>query len=861
MSLNGIDQIVAKAAPPPERADASRFQPVATDAGSFERRRARLIQAFGSEAQLAAHARSLGLAPDEWLNRFRDVRLSGARPDWAETFCGLYECLAETPDQPPDQPPVQASGQTSGQIGSQVRDWARAAVVAAWPQALPRGPNALDLPLDSLIYRLNNVAAPCVHTARQLRLRETWPERFRRHPALAYVFGRCTADWRDDLLRIARCAAHDRGLIARALFDGDDPGRLVGITPILGDPHAGARSVAFLDFERGRVVYKPKDLRVVTAVGEIVRALDEPAMAANEIHTRDGYAWERFYEPRPLAERADADVFFGALGGWQALLQVLSGTDFWFDNLLADGATPRFIDFETAVQPMMPWPHGLVRLGGRDGDLLRLAPSNIGILPFPWPLRDGDDATDLGCLARPGEHRTPLNSLEPGKLFSWSEDRFAPHDGDGAPVDVGEHFAAFEAGHERVARAFAEPKFQARVEQVLQHYREAPVRVILIDTWSCYRAINRSCVPPRLSDSVWREIDLHNILRNWPDIRGEIREAAVRDLRRLDIPLFSARLGSRDLFGVGGERERDYFERDAIAHARERMRTFAGIARDEHRAWLRSGFSLRYDNPPRCAATTTAPAAAAEDLLAWADEIASDVVRRAARDENGAPAWIGLVHNVFTDARVIGPMEFDVLSGRAGLGWTLLELAACLERGDLAELARETLAGAARDYLKNIEHRLFFGAGFAVGGGGLVAALAQVAELRPLALEVFEAASQREIWMKSGEDYVSGLAGWREAARAVGRPAASVHGAARPYAPSARPRLAHWLATPRHRLAPLCPDRHAAACRRLDRERHDSWFAASWLDDRHNSSGIDGVPALALAFARLAESPAAAKST
>ena len=840
MNNDHVDAVIAKAAPPPERADTARFEPLATDADSFARRRAGLIQAFGSEARLAAHARSLGLAPDAWLERFRDVRPCGARPDWAETFCDLYELLAAGADK----------------IGPRVRAFARAEIEAAWPRALPRGADALDKPLEALLYRLNGAAAPCLYSERHLGVRQTWGTRFRRHPALAYVFGRCMRDWCDDLIRIARCAARDREFIARAFFDGADPGLLVGITPGLGDPHAGNRSVAFLDFERGRVVYKPKDLRVVAALNEIVRALDQPGLAPNELHARDGYAWERYYESHALAARADADVFFGALGGWLALLQVLGGTDFWFDNLLADAATPRFIDFETAVQPMMPWPYGLVRLGGEGDELLRLSPSGVGILPFPWPLGDGCDVTDIGCLVRPGEHRTPLSDPVRGEFYSWKEDRFAPRDGAGAPVDAGDHFAAFEAGHERVARALADPEFQARVVRVLQRYRDAPVRVILMDTWSCYRTLHRSCAPPRISDGVWREIDLHRVIDGWPLLRGEAREAAVRDLRRLDVPLFQARLGSRDLLGVGGECERGFFERDAVAYTRKRMRTFARIARDEHVAWLRSGFSLRYKNPARCAPSKTAPAATAEDLLAWADEIASDVARRAVRDEHGEPTWIGLVHDVFRDARIISPVAFDLLSGRAGLGWALLELSNRLARPDLAALARETLTGAAREYLRHVGHFLPFGAGYVVGAGGLVAALSQAEELRPLALEVFEAASRREVWMHSGDDYISGLAGWDEAARAAGRETPSVHGTARPYAPSARARLAHWTTPRPERLAPLCSDRIAAACRRLDRERHGSWFAAGWLDDRHNVSGIDGVPALAVAFARMAASPA-----
>ena len=836
-----LEEIIARAAPPPERVDARRFEPAPTDPDSLARRHAALLEAFGSEAALAAHAEALDLTADAWRGRFRNVRLAGPPPDWAETFLAVHECLREAPER----------------FGTELADWMRADLEAGWPAGLARAPEAFDGPLDKLRARMNGIAFGSLHADRKLGIKRTWPERFRRHPALAYVFGRTLRDWRDDLLLIAGRAAADRPLLARELFGGDDPGDLRGLTLGLGDPHAGGRSVAFLDFARGRVVYKPKDLRIAGLVGELARALNMPGVEATAIVLRDGYAWEPAYEARPLGSPGEAAGFYRALGGWQALLQVLGGNDFWLDNLLADGATPRFVDYETAVQPDAPWPEGAASLPDGVAARLRLLPGATGIMPYLWPVGDGADPTDIGCLARPGRHRSPLVDLEQGGAFSWQASAFAPHDAEGAPQDAAEHYAAFEAGHDQAARILAAPAFGARLEELLRGCADAPARSIRIDTWSCYRCINRSCAPPRIADSVWREIDLHHLLRNWPDLRGEAREAAVRDLRRLDVPLYQVRLGGRDLLGTGGERVAGFFELDAITATRRRHRDFAALGDSERRAWLRSSFALRPGNPPRRRPSPpTQPAASPADLLDWAAEIAAFVERLAVRDGRGAPGWLGVVEDVHSGVRMLGMLAWDVLSGRAGLAWALRDLAHPLGRPGLAALARETLAGAARDYLDNLAYGGPDGAGFGTGAGGLVAALAGDEELRPLTLEVHDRAAEQQVWMRSGADYVSGLEGWREAARALGRPEPDRHGPARPYAPSMRPRLAHWLeaqAPPRPRTAPLCDDRRAAAARRLDRDRHGTWFAAAWLDDRHNLSGVDGLPALALDFVRLAQ--------
>ena len=830
--------IIARAAPPPERVGDGPFEPVATDAAAWARRRARLSAAFGSPERLAVHADALGLAPEAWLDRFRDVRLVGPPPDWAHAFGAVFERLSD-----------------GAAPYAEVRRWAGAEAVARWPADLPRGPDALEGPLDHLAGRLGMALQPTLYVEAGLRTSGEWAARFQRSPALAYAVGRIVADWLNDVETIAARAAADRAVLSRAAFEGADPGRLTGIECGLGDPHAGGRSVAVLRFERGPVVYKPKDLRVADAVGEIAGLLSDAGLAPPGRVSCDGYAWERLCEAHTLSDQSEADAFFRSLGGWLALLQPLGAIDFWFDNLIAEGATPRFVDFETAVQPplqpLQPL-HGPRALSGCAGAVLEASPLGAGILPAPFPLRDGEDPTDIGCMARPGEHRMPLSALGRSETMSWHEDRFAPRLVGGASADAADHFEAFEEGYFRTADALASPTLSARVVETLRAAGDAPVRIICIDTWTCYRAINASLAPRHLADGVWREIALHATLRDRAEMVGALREAAVRDLRRLDIPLFQTRLSSRDLSGCEGECRPGFFELDAVSATRERLRTLATLSRDERAAWLRSGFGLRAGNPPwRSPSRAALAPARPDDLLAWADEIATGIVRHAVNDGGGRPTWIGRYHDVFTGVQGVGPLGFDILSGRAGLALALHELARRLNRRDLSGLASDSLSGTAQDYLDRIEFNLTFGAGYVVGGGGLIAALAQDPDLYGLAEEVFREASSREIWLRSGGDYVSGLAGWREAVKALDGTAPSEHGTGRAYAPSARTRLARWLAE--ENTTPLCTDRRAAARLRHDRDRHGSWFAALWLDDRHHLSGIDGMPALALAFARLAE--------
>ena len=832
-----LEEIIARAVPPPERIDREVFEPAFTAPDAMERRRRGLVRAFGSTEALDAHARALGLTPQAWIDRFADVRLIGPDPDWARALRAVAERLS-------DVPPEFAA----------VRAWARDSALAEWPEAVPLGPDALEGPLDYLASRLGVVLRPVRHVEQRLGVRTTWQARLGRSAALAFAMGRVVADWIDDLSTMAKRAAADRELLSKALFGGENPGALLRIEAGLGDSHAGGRSVAILHFDHGAVVYKAKDLRIAVIVGDIVSRLECAGMVGPSLLVRDGYAWEPAHETAPLPAREDADAFFGALGGWLALLQALGGYDFWFDNLIANGRTPCFVDFETAVQPSFDWLRDS-RLPTDEAadELFTVLPTGAGILPFLYAIGDGGEPTDMGCVTRPGSHALPNLDMGADGLVSWSESRFAPRLPGGEPVDAADHFDAFEDGYFRVARALADRRRQESIVESLRQVPDAPVRVILVDTWTCYRMVNQSLLPRCLSDGVWREIALHATITSTGRVgAGELREAAARDLRRIDIPLFHARLGSRDLFGVCGERRREVCWRDAISATRRRLGLLARRPQDERTALLRSGFGLRAGNPAwRTPTRTGSSPARPEDLLAWADEIASGIAPLTVRDSGGGPTWIGLTLDVFTGLRTLGRLGFDLLSGRAGIVRALLELARRLGRPELASLAREAAEAAARDYMEVISAYDRSCAGHAVGVGGLVTVLAADPELRPLAVRIFRHASERRVWMRSGGDFVSGVAGWRRATRALGESAPSVHGVARPYAPSARPRLARWLEP--ESAVPLCADHLAAARLRQDLSRHGSWFAESWLDDRHNLSGVDGVPALAVRFARLAD--------
>ncbi len=831
--------IIARAAPPQERLYSGSFEPVETESKFVRGREEKLFEAFGSRDGVATHAERLGISLDDYLLGFRDARLVGELPDWGRAFCGIHKRLGDTGD----------AGLPA------IIDWMRSYIEARWPEGMPHGPEALSGPLNVLARSFEMLTYSRRSYEHMLGIQEiSWGRRFEQSPVLAFVIGQLVSNWRKHLLFMLRAAAKDRPVLANHFFNGEDPGELIAIDSALGDPHAGGQSVSILRFSRGGVVFKSKDLRLAWAMGRVAKLLSRSELTAPKVVLRGRYAWENLVEANPILENREAENFYRSLGGWLGVLHYLGAMDFWFDNLLADGETPRFVDFETLIQPEVPWPEGVTRLTPEAERRYQfdLRMGAVGILPFVFPTREGEDPCDLGCVSKPGRHPLPVKYPDrSGETATWLCEAFAPRFPDGQHADISGHFDSFEAGYLQALDDLSLPKVRKRILEIFEEIDDAPVRMILIDTWTCYRIIQESMLPSVLSDSVWREIRLHRYLNKFPLVSGEIREAASRDLRCMDIPLFVTRPNSRDIWGTRGERKRDFFPASALESIRRNEHFFRPGGGQQSREVLRTLLSQRQSLPPRLKTDASAASPAKpDDLLEWAEEIGSEICDLAVRNVYGHPNWISLTHNIFSGVRFFAPMAFDVLSGRSGLASALIDLGDRLGRSEWTTLGVEALAGAADDYVRHIESGIEHGAGHAVGAGGLVLTLSKRSCLREHALRVYEVASDRKVWMYSGGDYAGGLEGWREAVMAIGEAPPENHGRPRPYAPSALPRLARWI-DPAGAVS-ICRDRRAATSMRKSRDGYGTWFADRWIDHRHDLSGIDGIPALANVFVTLA---------
>ncbi|MFD1076412.1 type 2 lanthipeptide synthetase LanM family protein [Longispora fulva] len=396
------------------------------------------------------------------------------------------------------------------------------------------------------------------------------------YPVLARLLVQATDNAVDAFVELVDRWRADRPAVVAGLFGGVDPGPCVAVDTGAGDAHRGGRSVAVLRFADGRkLVYKPRSLAVHARFHGLVRWLNtktdptgtgEPAPPAAadpgrldlltpDILDRGTHGWAAFVEHRSLP--GAPGPYYRRLGALLALVYALDGVDFHMENLIACGDQPVLVDLETLFHP----PHrtgsvsetGLLPLAGLDLSGLG------GAEGTPYP-------TESAVLAEPGTDGMRIDR----RTLRTRGARNRPLAG-GVPVDArafsADLLAGFRLGYTTLVASRDE--FLAR----LADFADDEIRVVIRPTQTYAMLLDESTHPDVLRDALDRDRILDHL---WARSTGDpLREGLIHhELRELwagDVPVFTSRPGSRDLFTGVGARVRDVYPVPHLARVSQKI--------------------------------------------------------------------------------------------------------------------------------------------------------------------------------------------------------------------------------------------------------------------------------------------------
>jgi type 2 lantibiotic biosynthesis protein LanM len=529
-----------------------------------------------------------------------------------------------------------------------------------------------------------------------------------------------------------------------------DPGPLTEVAIGAGDRHRGGRTVCLLTFAGGwRLVYKPRPMAIAAHFQELLGWLNghgfAPEFRRLGVLAREGYGWMEFAAPSPCATRDEVRRFYQRMGGYLALLYALDASDVHYENLVAAGEQPLLVDLESIVQPRVP-PRPDTGADWIANQILGESVLRIGLLPQRfWGGAGG--GVDLSGLGSPDGQLTPDRypyweargtdemQLQRQQLpMSAAENRPAL---DGREIDVNDYVEELIDGFTRLYRRLRTHRGELLAAGgPIARMAEDEVRAILRPTRAYALLLQESFHPFLLRDALERDRHFDHLwlgVAESPAVEPVV-VAEQRELLAGDIPLFTSRLGSRDLEGAGGARWPGFFERSGLELVQQRLAALGEEDLAKQVWFIRASLAAHRANLVGAedeygpAAELSAAAGTATDtdrLLAAAVAVGDRLETLALRGAEDA-TWIGLRSLLGRDWH-LRPLGSDLYSGLPGVAVFLAYLAEITGEERFRRLARAGWRTLWREW-ETLRGILTSVGGFD-GWGGLLWALSHLGRL------------------------------------------------------------------------------------------------------------------------------------
>jgi type 2 lantibiotic biosynthesis protein LanM len=491
----------------------------------------------------------------------------------------------------------------------------------------------------------------------------------------------------------------DRGEIRGLFGTTGDVERIIAVDGEgpLSDPHDCGRTVLILELNadkgKGKVVYKPRAHAFEVAFNDVLTELNDLGAPHRwytlKILARPRYAWVEYAGDVACSSADEVRGFYRAAGAQLFIIALLGANDCHFENVVAHGEHPIFVDMETL----------LVRNRGSERAVL----IRSGFLPHWQCHRSSAVHANIGGLASVAGQvvqKVRWSDLHRDTMHVGLVDE-SLQGGRNLPLLGGERIAADPYAVE-IADGFTETyrffiRERERVRAALGRLRGVPSRWISRATADYYELLHESVAPAHLRSGIDWSIEVDrlsaaffgsaNALANWEAFTEE-RLA----LERLDIPYFTTRSDSTALF----VEDREVLEwADSTTAFGDLMSRLDNLSEDDL-AFQAEIIAVSFDAPMNRNGLKRNDRSAPVDgdFIGEAKRIGDEIVSRAIPDVDGL-TWVGLSFE-HGDVRQLDLLGGSFYKGRRGIALFLAALAAETGESHYADAARAAARYAGR---------------------------------------------------------------------------------------------------------------------------------------------------------------------
>jgi type 2 lantibiotic biosynthesis protein LanM len=567
------------------------------------------------------------------------------------------------------------------------------------------------------------------------------------YPVLARQIKICIDHWMQFSLEFLRHLCADWSDICKLFSPENQLGVLIDLQGSAGDSHHGGRSVLIAKFSSGlQIVYKPRTLAVDVHFQELLTWLNDrgthPPFQTLKILQRDDYGWVEFVSAAGCNTKAEIERFYERQGGYLALLYALQATDFHSENLIAAGEHPILIDLEALFHPHFE------RVELVKSDLLaykKIAFSvlSIGLLPQRVYGNAEYEGVDLSGLGSAQGQLTPYRALylagQGTDEMSLKRKRVEMPENQNRPTCNGEEINVLDytdsliTGFTNIYRLLLNHRDDLLAENgILARFSEDYVRAIIRSTYIYSLLLTEGFHPDVLRNALDRD---RLFDRLWLGVAQEphltkVMAAERQDLWEGDVPLFTTRPNSRDLWTSSGERITDFFAESSMASVKRRFQQLDEADLTQQLWFIRASLTtlVRVGEQRQQTNYSVIPVehqASSEQLLIAAQAIGDRLETLALSSEQDAN-WIGLQLTP-QETWLLTPLNMDLYNGLSGVALFLGYLGAITDEERYSNLAKAAL----NTILRQVEARQsdIKSIGMFEGWGGIIYTLSHLGKL------------------------------------------------------------------------------------------------------------------------------------
>ncbi|MBD2249948.1 type 2 lanthipeptide synthetase LanM family protein [Nostoc parmelioides] len=567
------------------------------------------------------------------------------------------------------------------------------------------------------------------------------------YPVLAHQIKICIDHWMQFSLEFLRHLCADWTDICKLFSPENQLGVLVDLEGSAGDTHHGGRSVLIAKFSSGlQIVYKPRSLAVDVHFQELLTWLNKrgthPPFYTLKILERGSYGWVEFITAAECQTTEEIQRFYQRQGGYLALLYALQATDFHSENLIAAGEHPILIDLEALFHPHFE------RVELVKSDLLaykKIAFSvlSIGLLPQKIYGNDEYEGLDLSGLGSAQGQLTPYRVLywegQGTDEVSLKRKRIEMPGNQNRPTCNGQEVSVLDytdsliTGFTNLYWLLFKHRDELLAENgILAGFGEYHVRAIIRSTYIYSLLLTEGFHPDVLRNALDRDRLFDKL---WLGVAQEphltkVMAAERQDLWQGDVPLFTTRPNSRDLWTSSGERIVDFFAESSMALVQRRFQQLGEADLTQQLWFIRASLTtlVTVGEQRQQTSYSVIPVddqVSREQLLKAAQAVGDRLETLALSSEQDA-TWIGLQLTP-QETWLLTGLDIDLYNGLPGVVLFLAYLGSITDEERYSNLAKSAL----NTILRQIDARQsdVKSIGMFDGWGGIIYTLSHLSQL------------------------------------------------------------------------------------------------------------------------------------